>query len=184
MLGSAFTEANQERLMKTRATVNQRFRRPLLLLLGGMLAMAPFWLQAQQVPIFSAADKQAIENYSLNEDNFKRLVGAIKEAHDLGINPEQPKDFSNVHSLDDLANLPVAQDTRVAPLLQKYGFTPREFLLANFALMNAGMAVQAKSHPEAAQYMDKSRINPANVSFYEAHEAQIGALQQELSGGQ
>ena len=169
--------------MKTRTTGNKRFLRPLLLLLGGMLAMMPFWSQAQQVPVFSEADKQAIENYNLNEDNFKRLVGATKEAHDLGINPQQPKDFSNVHSLDDLANLPVAQDNRIAPLLKKYGFTPREFLLANFALMNAGMAVQAKSHPEAAQYMDKSRINPANVSFYEAHEAQIGALQQELNGG-
>lgn len=169
--------------MKTRMTVNKRFMRSLSLLLGGMLALVSL-SHAQQVPIFSAADKQAIESYSLNEDNFKRLVGATKEAHDLGINPPQPQNFSNVHSLDDLANLPVAQDKRIAPLLQKYGFTPREFLLANFALMNAGIAVQAKSHPEAAQYMDKNRINPANVSFYEAHEAQIAALQQELNGGQ
>jgi hypothetical protein len=162
MLGFGFTESNPERLMKTRATITKRFLRPLLFCLGATLTMLPLWSQAQQVPIFSAADKQAIENYNLNDDNFKRLI----------------------HSLDDLANLPVSQDKRVAPLLQKYGFTPREFLLANFALMNAGMAVQAKTHPEAAQYMDKSRINPANVSFYEAHEAQIGALQQELNGGQ
>jgi hypothetical protein len=184
MLGFGFTESHPERLMKTRATITKRFLRPLLFCLGATLTMLPLCSQAQQVPIFSAADKQAIENYNLNDDNFKRLIGATKEAHDQGINPEQPKDFSNIHSLDDLANLPVSQDKRVAPLLQKYGFTPREFLLANFALMNAGMAVQAKTHPEAAQYMDKSRINPANVSFYEAHEAQIGALQQELNGGQ
>ena len=169
--------------MKNQPILRHRLTHLLLAMLGCFL-LAPLMVQAQDVPVFSAADKQAIAGYNLNEDNFKRLVGATKEAHDLHINPEQPKDFSNVHSLDDLANLPVAQDKRVAPLLQKYGFTPREFLLANFALMNAGMAVQAKSHPEAAQYMDKSRINPANVSFYEAHEAQIGALQQQLGEGQ
>lgn len=168
--------------MKNQPILRKRLTHSLLAMLGSVL-LAPLVARAQQVPVFSAADKQAIASYNLNEDNFKRLAGATKEAHDQHINPEQPKDFSNVHSLDDLANLPVAQDKRVVPLLQKYGFTPREFLLANFALMNAGMAVQAKSHPEAAQYMDKSRINPANVSFYEAHEAQIGALQEQLNDG-
>jgi hypothetical protein len=170
--------------MKAHTTLSKRMTLTLLAVLGGMLLLAPLWAQAQQVPVFSAADKQAIVTYQLNEDNFKRLLGATKEAHDVGINPQQPKDFSNIHSLDDLANLPVSQDKRVGPLLQKYGFTPREFLLANFALMNAGIAVQAKSNPEAAQYMDKSRINPANVSFYEAHQAQIAALQEQLGNGQ
>lgn len=170
--------------MKAHTTLSKRMTLTLLAVLGGMLLLAPLWAQAQQVPVFSAADKQAIVTYQLNEDNFKRLLGATKEAHDEGINPQQPKDFSNIHSLDDLANLPVSQDKRVGPLLQKYGFTPREFLLANFALMNAGIAVQAKSNPEAAQYMDKSRINPANVSFYEAHQAQIAALQEQLGNGQ
>lgn len=170
--------------MKTRATIDPRLARPFSLLLGMLLTLLPLWSQAQQVPVFSPADKQAIESYTLNEDNFKRLVAVTKEAHELGINPERPTDFSDIHSLDDLANLPVKQDKRVGPLLQKYGFTPREFLLANFALMNAGIAVQAKAHPEAAQYMDKARINPANISFYEAHEAQIAAMQAELNGGQ
>jgi len=170
--------------MKAHTTLSKRMTLTLLAMLGGILLLAPLWAQAQQVPVFSAADKQAIVTYQLNEDNFKRLLGATKEAHDEGINPQQPKDFSNIHSLDDLANLPVSQDKRVGPLLQKYGFTPREFLLANFALMNAGIAVQAKSNPEAAQYMDKSRINPANVSFYEAHQAQIAALQEQLGNGQ
>lgn len=170
--------------MKARTTLSKRMTLTLLAVLGGMLLLAPLLAQAQQVPVFSPADKQAIVTYQLNEDNFKRLLGATREAHDEGINPQQPKDFSNIHSLDDLANLPVSQDKRVGPLLQKYGFTPREFLLANFALMNAGIAVQAKSNPEAAQYMDKSRINPANVSFYEAHQAQIAALQEQLGNGQ
>ncbi|MBB6243812.1 hypothetical protein [Rhodanobacter sp. MP1X3] len=169
--------------MKTHTILRKRLMYSLLALLGGMLLLAPLWAQAQQVPVFSAADKQAIESYNLNEDNFKRLAAAVKEVHEEGISPPPPKDFSNVHSLDDLANVPVAEDKRILPLLQKYGFTPREFLVANFALANAGIAVQAKSNPEAAKYMDKNRINPANVSFYEAHEAQIAALQQQFEDG-
>jgi hypothetical protein len=168
--------------MKPRTILHKRLMHSLLALMGAMLVLAPMFAQAQQVPVLSAADKQAIAGYNLNEDNFKRLVGATRDAHNEGIKPQQPKDFSNVHSLDDLANLPVAQDKRIVPLLQKYGFTPREFLLANLALMNAGIAIQAKSNPEAAKYMDKSRINAANVSFYEAHESQIAALQAEFEG--
>jgi hypothetical protein len=80
MLGFGFTESNPERLMKTRVTITKRVLRPLLFCLGAMLTMLPLWSQAQQVPIFSAADKQAIENYNLNDDNFKRLMGATKEA--------------------------------------------------------------------------------------------------------
>lgn len=169
--------------MKTRTTLRKRLIHSLLALMGAMLLLAPLWAQAQQVPVLTTADKQAIAKYTLNEDNFTRLIGASKDAHNAGIKPQQPKDFSNVRNLDDLANLPVAQDKRIAPLLQKYGFTPREFLLANLALMNAGIAVQAKSNPEAAKYMDKSRVNAANVSFYEAHEPQIAALQAEFDDG-
>lgn len=166
--------------MKISTTLHKRLMHSLLASMTAVLVLAPLWVQAQQVPVLSPADKQAIAGYNLNEDNFKRLVGATKDAHDEGIKPQQPKDFSSVHNLDDLANLPIAQDKRIAPLLQKYGFTPREFLLANLALMNAGIAVQAKTNPEAAKYMDKSRINAANVSFYEAHEQQIAALQAEF----
>lgn len=168
--------------MKTRTTLHKRLMHSLLAVMAATLVLAPLWAQAQQAPVLSAADKQAISSYNLNDDNFKRLVGATKDAHDEGIKPQQPKDFSNIHSLDDLANLPIAQDKRIAPLLQKYGFTPREFLLANLALMNAGIAVQAKGNPEAAKYLDKSRVNAANVSFYEAHEPQIAALQAEFEG--
>lgn len=169
--------------MKTRTTLHQRLMHSLLALIGAVLVLSPWVVRAQQVPVLSQADKQAIASYNLTEDNFTRLVGATKEAHDAGIKPQQPKDFSSVHNLDDLANLPIAQDKRIAPLLKKYNFTPREFLLANLALMNAGIAVQAKSNPEAAKYMDPSRVNPANVSFYESHEPQIAALQAEFEDG-
>jgi hypothetical protein len=174
----------KELSMKVPTNLRKRLRHSLLILLGGVLLALPLWAQAQQAPILSAADKQAITSYNFNDDNFNRLVSITKAAHDQGIRPQKPADMSKVHDLDDLASLTVSADPRIQPLLKKYGFSPREFLIANFALMNAGMAVQAKNQPEAAKYLDKSRINAANVSFYEAHEAQIAALQEQLDDGQ
>jgi len=168
--------------MMAGTTIRKRMLYSMRVLLAAALLLAPLWVQAQSAAGLSAADKHAISSYSFNEDNFKRLVGATREAHTMGLRQKQ-FDYSQVHSLDDLANLVVDQDPRARPLLQKYGFTPREYLLANLALMNAGMVVQAKAQPEARQYVDKSRVNPANVSFYEAHEQQIAQLQSELADG-
>ncbi len=169
--------------MKLPANFRKHLQHSLLTLLGGVLLALPLLAQAQQAPILSAADKQAITAYNFNDDNFNRLLGITRAAHDQGIKPQKPADMSRIHDLDDLANLTVSADPRIQPLLKKYGFSPREFLIANFALMNAGMAVQAQSQPEAAKYMDKSRINAANVKFYEAHEAEIAALQMQLDDG-
>jgi len=42
--------------------------------------------------------------------------------------------------------------------------------------MNAALVVQSKSQPELAKMIDQSKVNGANVTFYEAHRAQIEAL--------
>ena len=63
--------------------------------------------------------------------------------------------------------------------MQKHGFTPREFLLANLALMNAALAVQARSDPNLAKTIDQSKVNTANVAFFESHQQQIAAQMSE-----
>ncbi|KRE95001.1 hypothetical protein ASG87_17120 [Frateuria sp. Soil773] len=158
--------------------------RVLLPLLAVLVSIVPLWAQAQvAAPGLPEADKQAIASYNLNEDVFNRLVAATKEARAQGIKPQQPPANAQVHNLDDLANQAVGSDPRIAPLIKKHGFTPREFLLANIALMNAALVVQSRSQPEMAQYIDQSKVNKANVSFYEAHQSQIAALQSS-GGGQ
>lgn len=155
--------------------------RALFSLLGMLVLLAPLGAQAQAAaPGLPEADKQAIASYNLNDDVFNRLVAATKDARAQGIKPQQPGNPGQVHNLDDLANQAVGSDPRIAPLIKKHGFTPREFLLANIALMNAALVVQSRSQPEMAQYIDQSKVNKANVSFYEAHQSQIAALQ---SGG-
>ncbi|SEM81421.1 hypothetical protein SAMN02800694_1786 [Luteibacter sp. UNCMF331Sha3.1] len=140
-------------------------------------APAPAANPAAQIP---AADKQAIQNYNLNEDVFTRLVAVSKDAKAQGIRPKDAKtDFSKIHSLDDLAAQVTTADPRIAPLIKKHGFTPRDFLLANLAVTNAAIASEAKSNPQMAAYVDQSKVNQKNVAFYEAHKAQINALMNE-----
>ncbi|KLD75460.1 hypothetical protein Y886_26915 [Xanthomonas hyacinthi DSM 19077] len=142
---------------------------------------APAANPASQIP---AADKQAIQNYNLNDDVFNRIVKVSQEATKNGIKPKDAKtDFSKIHSLDDLAAQITAADPRIEPLIKKYGFTPREVLLANLAVTNAAIASEAKNNPQMAAYVDQSKVNQKNVAFYESHKSQINALMNEDAPG-
>lgn len=162
--------------------IARRFSR-ICLTLGTCLALlVPVWASAQGAPAIPAADKQAIKAYTLNQDVFDRLIAASEDAKAEHIEA-QPADMSKVHNLDDLAAQSITANPQLAAVVKKQGFTPREFMLANLALMNAGAAVAAKTNPELAKHIDQSRINPANVSFYEAHQAQIEKLTKENQQG-
>ena len=45
--------------------------------------------------------------------------------------------------------------------------------------MNAALAVQARSDPNLAKTIDQSKVNPANVAFFESHQQQIAAQMSE-----
>lgn len=161
----------------------------LLVLMTSLAAVPAAFAQAQPAPqaapaqpahTLPEADRQAIIQYNLTDDNFTRLVAATKEARAQNIKPsESAVDPSKVHSLDDLANQVTASDPRIGPLIKKNGFTPREFLLVNLAISNAAMAIQARSDPEQAKYIDQSKVNAANVAFVESHRQQIADLMKQ-----
>lgn len=134
---------------------------------------------AQMAPTgLPEADKQLIKNYTLNEDVFNRLAAATKEAQAQGIRPQAAPDPTKIHSLDDLAAQAMVGDSRIPALVKKYGFTPREFMLANIALTNAILAVQARNDPALANDLNQVWINPNNIRFVDSHQAQIQALMQ------
>ena len=161
-------------------TLLRRCRLGLLLL---MLVAAPL-AHAQLSPAgLPDADKQQIKNYTLNDDVFNRLAAATHEARAAGIPPQAAPDAAKVHSLDDLAAQAMAGDARIPPLVKKYGFTPREFMLANIALMNAVMAVQARNDPALANNLNQVWVNPDNLRFVDAHRDAIAALLQGGQGG-
>ena len=55
----------------------------------------------------------------------------------------------------------MAGDQRIPALVKKYGFTPREFMLANIALTNAILAVQARNDPALANNLNPVWVNRA-----------------------
>lgn len=132
----------------------------------------------ETLPALPDADKQQIKKYTLSEDAFGRLAAATREARATGIPPQAAPDASKVHSLDDLANQAMAADPRIPALVKKYGFTPREFMLANIALMNAVMAVQARNHPALSGNLNQVWVNADNIRFVESHQADVQALLQ------
>lgn len=152
-----------------------RCRLVVLLLLLGAMPLAHAQLSPAGLP---DADKQQIKNYTLNDDVFNRLAAATREARAAGIPPQAAPDAAKVHSLDDLATQAMASDARIPPLVKKYGFTPREFMLANIALMNAVMAVQARNDPALSNNLNQVWVNPDNLRFVDAHREQISALLQ------
>ncbi|WP_267220570.1 hypothetical protein [Dyella silvae] len=143
-----------------------------------LLAAAPLTHAQVAPPGLPEADKQQIKKYTLNDDVFNRLVAATQEARATGIPPQAAPDATKVHSLDDLAMQAMGGDPRIPQLVKKYGFTPREFMLANIALMNAIMASRARNDPAMANNLNQVWDNPDNIRFVDAHQAQIAALLQ------
>jgi hypothetical protein len=51
-------------------------------------------------------------------------------------------------------------------------------MVANIALMNAVMAVQARNDPALANNLNQVWVNPDNLRFVDSHREQISALLQ------
>src|SRR5579859_1261122 len=147
-------------------------------MLALVLGAVPLVHAQTTLPGLPQADKQQIKQFLLNDDVFGRLAAATREARATGIPPQAAPDATKVHSLDDLANQAMAADPRIPALVKKYGFTPREFMLANIALMNAIMAVQARSDPAMSSNLNQVWINADNIRFIESHQADVQALLQ------
>lgn len=149
----------------------RRWLAPCLLLL---IMLLPATVMAQGMPGLSTADQQDIHNFTFDQDVFQRLEGVVTEGREMNIKKSH-LDMSKVHSLNEMAAQVVKADPRIKPLLDKHGFTPRQFLVANLALVSTVMSVR---YAEEAGQEDalKGQINPANVAFYKAHRSAMDKL--------
>jgi hypothetical protein len=138
------------------------------------LALALPAVAMAQAPGLSAADRADIKNFTLNQDVFNRLKAVMTEGRAMHIKRHQ-MDMSKVHSLSDMASQMVQADPRIKPLLAKHGFTPRQFLVANMALVTTVQMVRYGEKTGRAKAME-SQLNPANVRFYQQHKAAIDKL--------
>ncbi|HUB88086.1 MAG TPA: hypothetical protein VMA74_00005 [Dyella sp.] len=117
----------------------------------------------------TAADRTAIQHYTLSEDAFQKLLATAKDAkaNQVPIDIVDP----HAHSLDETAaHLEHSADFRA--LIARHGLTTRNFLLGEYALLSAEFAVKYAGQPN----FDASLANPANVALYRRHEAELDAL--------
>ncbi|HEX7339686.1 MAG TPA: hypothetical protein VF271_07095 [Rhodanobacteraceae bacterium] len=131
-------------------------------------------MAAAQAPGLSAADRADIQAFTINNDVFQRLSTVMTQARAMHVK-RSPLDMSKVHSLADMAQQMVASDPRIKPLLAKYGFTPRQFLVANMAVVGTTITLDHFAGTPQEKAVE-GQLNPANVAFYKAHKAQMDAL--------
>lgn len=142
-----------------------------------MLAALPSLAMAQSAAqSLGPADRAEIAHFQLNTDVLARLQAVVAESRRMEVRRGQ-LDMSQVHSLDDMARQLVAVDPRIQPLLERNGFTPHQFVVANLALVTTAMAVSMKRNPGGGSVP----TDTANMRFYEHHEAQINRLLQSGS---
>jgi hypothetical protein len=116
-----------------------------------------------------AADQAVVQQYTLTEDSYQKLLATAKDAkaNKVQIGIVDP----NAHSLDArVADL--SKDPQVGALLARHDLSARDFLLGEYALLDAEFAVKYSNTPG----VDKHLANPANVALFRKHEAEIDAL--------
>lgn len=138
------------------------------------LALAVPALALAQASPLTAADRADIQAFTITADVLARLKAVVAQARDVHIKRAQP-DMANVHSLDDMARQLVATDPRIKPLLAKHGFTPRQLLVANLALVSTVVTMEQVAGTPQEKAVE-SHLNPANVRFYKQHKAAMEAL--------
>lgn len=130
---------------------------------GGSAAKAPM------NPMYDPA----VRHFTLSEGFLKKVAAVARDAQALKNKPHI--DPRGSHSLDDLA-AKLAANPDAHKLLSSHGLTAKQYLAGTFALASAAMAAQMKHDPSMSKYLDASKINQANVRFYEQHQAEINGL--------
>lgn len=151
------------------------------LLLGGIAclpAIAAPALTAQQ-----QADKTAVMDFPLSMDVINRIAEVAKAgaaAHLPCMNESDPR---TLRSLDAMAKDLETRQPQAVPIMARYGFTPKQFFTAFFALTDTGLAAAmlAQPNPQFAQIIKKNHnYSDKNLAFYQAHHAQIAAVMRQM----
>jgi hypothetical protein len=133
----------------------------------------------------SAADEKAIASYTLTMPKFDAWIAASMEiAESMKGKSEEERqaaamDLNASASLDEI----IAQLDKVPEVRRAVGnarLTTREYVILNLAVIQAMMAnAMLQANPNAAT---PKGVNPANVEFMRANQAQIQARMKELRG--
>ena len=129
------------------------------------------------------ADLREIQNYRLTTKTLARLAQVQENIYALlKANPDLAKRHADTDSRDESAQTldDMAKRFERIPEMRraivKAGLTPREYMLATMALLQAGMSAALIEAPG----VDQNTIAPgvrANVAFVKAHQAEMDRMQ-------
>jgi hypothetical protein len=131
----------------------------------------------------SPADLKAYSEYTLTLEKYQQyLDAALNLAYVAAMDPQL------AHRLNVMGTQPLAEQVQQLDLVQeaqrsiaKTGLTTKDFVLAQGAALQAGMAhtlvKSGKLSPEKA--IKRPGVSRANLEFFQKNEARIGRLVQD-----
>lgn len=153
----------------------------------GLLLFPPDRIEPVLAQSAPKSDSVALANFRLTMPTVRKLTlamenmsAAIKSDPGIAKEAEANKTSANA-SLDDMA----ASIDRVPPMkraIEKAGLTPREYMLAQLALFQAGMIASVMEQQKTKEI--PAGFSKANVEFVLANKKeidQLGARMQQLS---
>lgn len=127
-------------------------------------------------------DVKEIANYKLTMDAVRKFAQASRTMKQLGKKhseddqDDQEDDSDNSESIDDM-EAKIASEPAARKAIEAAGLSVREYVVITFALLQSGIAQYAVDQgADPAKIARDAGINPANVTFYKEHKAEIEAL--------
>lgn len=122
-----------------------------------------------------AADEKALREYQVSAATFRKLLAFKHDADRIRDEGEEDDDdkVSVPDSIDAMVGL-LEKEPRARDLFDRHELTAREYVLAHFALLRAGMASAfAMTSPDQ---VEEAGTNPANMAFYRDNRAAVDDL--------
>jgi hypothetical protein len=138
-----------------------------------------------------AEDKEIaeLEHYTLTMDKITRYMHVLEQgAEYVKAHPDQKADLqaaletdADKHESTDQIARRMAANPVAAELFAKNGWSAHEFVVCEFAYLQTAMAVGMKPADKTdAQWATETHVNPANIAFVRAHQAEIQTMMQAM----
>lgn len=164
---------------------------------GSVQGSVPGPVAATPAPPASAAklrdDLATISRYRLTMDKVNRYIAAqrgigrkiaaMTPAQRETMRAEAARDDSNDDSLDDTVRK-LEANAVVSGAIRDAGLSAREYATVMISLMQSSMAMsvlQARPNDDQDSLVRAMNVNPANIAFMKANQAEIARKSQELA---
>ena len=168
-----------------RPDMKMRFPCVVLLFAVASIFSAHAATERGKMPPIPAADHAAIRNYPLTEDVIQRLLAVSADAKKAHIG--KPWVFEQIYasSLDDVTDRVLTTEPRLARIVEKHGFSRREYMTAVFAAASARYVSVYGPDKVAVhdQFVASDNASEANIAFYRSHKAMLDPLLEQSDVG-